>query len=88
MKNFVKQNLLLISGIVLSLFVIFVTGFFLLKEKEPVSTEVDESYCVTDETETQLEDDSQTETETETVTEIVTEVIEPTEVEIDKESEN
>ena len=87
MKNFVKQNLLLISGIVLSLFVIFVTGFFLLKEKEPVSTEVDESYCVTDETETQLEDDSQTETETETVTEIVTEVIEPTEVEIDKESE-
>lgn len=49
MKKFIDKKVLLISGIVFSFLFVLVIGSFLLKGKEPISTEVEEYYHRTEE---------------------------------------
>ncbi len=49
MKKFIDKKVLLISGIVFSFLFVLVIGSFLLKGKEPISTEVEEHYHRTEE---------------------------------------
>lgn len=93
MKKFADKRVLLIGGVILSLVCIFIIGSLLLKEKKPVSTETEESFYATDETEdielmqTEVYSQIVVDTEANSETQIESEISTETEIQIETETD-